>query len=447
MKHTLYFCALCCLFLFQCKEKKDVILPSQELVPVSLSISGVNPENIVIGKGVIRITLPEDYTGGDFIKPDFKIAEPFTTNSDLLNGFSYNGRNLAISLESQKYGRYDYTICVTPHKPVTILEPIKNHVVTLKPYTAVTVPVSLKGTTQTLNDSGKVVNELTLLLENKETGKSQHVPAKYVNSKDTLAFEIPSTTTPGEYVAYITWGDKKELFSNQFSVKAGPMQLVLGVWYTPRENQEFSVTGYNIPKESKFEMVLKNDFTANRTIPLNYKSAGTLTGNVPKDIAPGNYQALYLKDGTVLDSSSYVFGTHNYIVNDNFYIRSGENQAMIQMITQKFLGKETETDQGAHKLFYYERTTDIKRTEPLLTFVNVSGASSDENYLILKNRNTGISYTVKHNNQNIYLYDGAFLYRSYTITQDIPNGAYEAYVKVGPDSNTSEKYSRVLNIY
>lgn len=445
MKHTIYFCALCCLLLFQCKEKKDTILPSQELVPVSLSIPGVSPENIVIAKGVIRINLPENYAGGDFIKPNFKIAEPFTTNSDLLNGFSYNGKDLAISLESRKYGRYDYIICVTPYKPVTILEQPKNHVVTLNPYTAVTVPVSLKGTTQTLNDSGKIVTALTVLLENKETGKSQHLAAKSY-FQDKLTFEIPATTNPGEYIAYITWGDKKELLSSQFLVKAGPMQFELGIWYTPRENQEFSVTGYNIPKESKFEMVLKNDFTASRTIPLNYKNAGTLTGNLPKDMAAGNYQATYTQDGRPLTSSEYIAGFNNYVINDNLYIRSKTDQAMLQMITQKSLGKDVKINNGAYDLFYYSSTTNISRNEPLLTFVNVSGPSTDENYLILKNRNTGISYTLKHINQNVYLYDAAFLYRSYRITPDIPNGAYEAFVKVGSDSNTSEKYGRILNI-
>lgn len=446
MKKSLYLALFFALCFIQCKEKKEVnpVEIIKKIDVIEFSVPGIPAENIVTGSDFIVVNLPENYAGGNFIKPDIRLAKEYTTNSDLLNGFDFEDKTLSLQLESVTLGARTYTICVVPFHPIKLTEVAKEYKITIEPDASITVPLIFKSTSETVSESGKIVYSPAIILTDKTTGlvSGKIIGEKSdVNGVKNFKFTFPATVIPGQYKAEIEWGMKKEILSNQIAVQAGKLQLRPGSWNMLSEDKYFEVSGYNISKTAKYELIIKNDFIEDRTIQLNFKDTGTLSGNLPSDILTGNYKAIYLENGTIIKPTDYETGVLKYMGDDNFYIRSYAQQPILRIITQ--LSKRRILPNNWD---YYESAQEVSRNVPLLAYRERAGVFPDKNDLILVNTDTKKEYTLNYSGDFYRIFDGFVVFLAYKITNDIPDGRYETYVLVGPNNEKSEKYSQIISL-
>ncbi|MBE9460525.1 hypothetical protein ACFP1I_02550 [Dyadobacter subterraneus] len=450
MKKSLYLALSFALCFVQCKEKKDVnpVNVVKEIDVISFSVPGVDEKNIVVGKDVIVVNLPENYAGGNFIKPDIRLAKEYTTKSELLNGFNFEDKKLSLQLESVTIGARSYAICVVPFHPIQLTEPVKDYKITIEQDASITVPIVFKSTSQTVSDSGKVISEPAIILTDKITGlvssKIYGIQSD-VNGVKNFKFTFPATVIPGQYKAEIEWGMKKEILSNQIAVQAGKLQLRPGSWNMLPEDKYFEVSGYNISKTAKYELIIKNDFIEDRTIPLTFKDAGTLSGNLPSDILTGNYKAIYLENGTIIKATDYETGVLKYMGDDNFYIRNHSNQPVLKIVSQPSLYKSFRSNQG-YFLDYFESTQEISRDENLLAYIQRTGAFPNKNDLILVDVDSRKEYTLNYSGDAYGIFNGFVAFLGYKIGSNIPDGKYEIYAVIGANNEKSEKYSQIISL-
>ena len=450
MKKSLYLILLCAMTLFECKERKTIDPGGtiEEIDVITFTIPGVSQENIQIGTDVIVVNLPENYQGGDFIKPEIRLGKAYTMSSDIVNGFSYEGKKVSFTLESTSAQARSYTICVVPFNSIRLTEPAKNYNVTLGPEASITLPVTFSGTAQMLNDSGKLVEKPTIQITDKLTGMNYTGiwgETSSLNGVKEFRIQFPATVAPGDYVTSVVWGTKKAVLSNQISVKPGALTIRRGTWNMLADHKYFEVSGYNISKDKKYELIIENDYLKNRRITLNYKDAGTLTGDLPVDVATGNYKATYLENAKVIAATDPETSIVKYMGEDNFFIRSYSDQPVLKIITQPSKRSSFQSSPGLF-LDYYPSASKINRGERVLVYREKSGPFEDKNDLVLVNRETGNEFILKRTGDIYPLFDGFMAFHSYLISNDFPSGDYEAYMVLGTKNEKTEKYSQILTI-
>lgn len=439
------------LFFLQCKDKENpapAAGPVKEIEFIDFAVNGVDAKDITVGEDVIVIRLPENYPAGDFIKPDIVLGSGYQINSDLVNGFSYEGKRLSLTLESNTRQPKTYTICVVPFKAVELGEPARDHQVFLGPQTMIPFPVSLKGTATTVNDSGKIVENPIVVLKDKVTGAvaySIYPDAVYEDDTQKLKLSFPATVAPGDYLAEVVWGTKRELFSNQISVRSGPSQLARWTWLMLPDSRYFEIPGYNISKTAKYETVIQNDFIESRRIPLSYKNAGILSGKVPEDIATGNYKVTYWENGKVVYPYEGRIGPLRYMGDDQVYIRKYTDQPILRIVTQPS-GIKPVLSGPAVGLTYYESVAQISRKEPLLIYVQREGPFPNRNDLVLTDLSTGKVYTIAYAGETYGIFDGFMVFLAYNIPGAVPAGKYAVSFTSDPDHKT-ELYSQIISIH
>lgn len=450
MRRMLCFAVFAGLFFTQCKDKDNpspATGPVKEIDIIDFAVQGVDAKDVTVGENIIVIHLPEHYAAGDFIKPDIVLGSGYRIDSDLVNGFSYEGKRLSLTLESSTRQSRRYTICVVPYKAVELVEPVKDHQVVLGPEAVIAIPVNLKGTATTVNDSGKIVESPVMVLKDKVTGAiayNIHPDAVYEDHTKKLKLAIPATVVPGDYVAELVWGAKREVFSNQLSVKSGPLRLTRSTWLMLPTSKYFEVPAYNISKTAKYEAVVQNDFIQSRRIPLSYKDAGTLSGNVPDDIATGNYKVTYWENGKIVEPYDDRVGPLRYMGDDQVYIRKYTDQPILRIVSQPS-GARVITSGPVPGLGYYASLTEINRNEPLLLYIQRDGPFPNKNDLILEDIATGKAYTIPYAGDAYGIFDGFMMFLSYKIPNAVPAGKYAASFTTGPD-HRSEKYGQILSI-
>ncbi|WP_159468367.1 hypothetical protein [Dyadobacter sp. 3J3] len=446
-----FYLPLCFAMCFiQCKEKKDIIPVGiiKEIDVIEFSVPGVAEENIIIGKDIIVVNLPENYSGGDFIKPNIRLAKEYSTRSDLINGFNFQDKKLSLLLESTILGSRSYTICVIPFHPVKLVEAAKDYKIVIEPDASINVPLTLNGTSETVSDSGKIVYDPILILTNKTTGLVAtriNGEKSEVNGVKNFNFKFPPNIAPDEYTADILWGTKKEMLSNKIVVESGPLKLRPGSWNMLPDDKYFEISGYNISSKEKYELTIENDFLETVKIPLTFKNSSTLSGNLPKDIPTGNYKATYLEGGKIINPIDHEITILKYMGDDNFFIRDYSNQPVLKIISQPSQKKLFQSTMG-FSLDYFESVKEISRNEPLMAYINRTGAFPDKNDLVLVNIDTRKEYTLNYTGDFYGIFDGFVVFLSYKISPDIPDGKYEAYAVTGSNNDRSEKYSQVLSI-
>jgi hypothetical protein len=449
MKRLLSLTLLTAFLFTQCKKKEEPIPqfgPEKEIGVIDISVDGVDSKNIVVKEDLIIINLPENYSGGDFIKPHITLGTGYKTQSDLVNGFSFEGKRLSLPLESNTYERRTYTVCVVPYKSVALTEPAKDYQVTLGSEVTIPVPVTFKGTAITVNDSGKIVENPLVILKDQTTGADAyrlHLDASYIDGSNKLFLPFPATIANGTYTAEIAWGAKREVLSRNLTVKSGALQLKRPTWYMLPTDRYFEVNGYNITKDGKYEMTIGNDFTAPRTVILHYKDAGTLTGNLPEDLETGNYKATYSKDGKIIEPYYPKFGFDKYQGDDQFFIKKVSEQPLLRVITQSSKAQSVEGYGGLMQT-YYPSVTKISRNEPLLAYIQRNGAFPNRNDLVLTHIETRKEYAIPYSGDSATLFDGFMVFLGYEIPKDVPSGKYEVHAIAGSDK--SEKYGQIINI-
>ncbi len=450
MKKSFYLILLCTLTLFECKERKTIDPGGiiKEIDAISFTVPGIDQDNIEVGTDVIVINLPENYQGGDFIKPEIRLNKEYTTSSDIVNGFSYEGKKLSLALESSTVQARSYTICVVPFNAIRLTEPAKNYNVTLGPEASIMLPVTFSGTAQMLTDSGKLVETPIMQITDKKTGLNYAgIWGEISNLNGIKEFKIqfPATVVPGDYVASVVWGMKKTVISNQISVKTGALKIRRGSWNMLADHKYFEVSGYNISKDKKYELIIENDYLKNQKIALSYKDAGTLTGNLPADVATGNYKAIYLENDKVVEATDPENSIIKYMGEDSFFIRNYSDQPVLKIITQPSKRSSFQSSLGL-SLNYYPSVSNINRKERVLVYREKTGPFEEKNDLILVSRETGKEFILERTADIYPLFDGFMAFYSYVISSDVPSGDFEAYMVLGTKNEKTEKYSQILNI-
>lgn len=449
MKRILSLTLLLAVLFSQCKKKDDPIPqtgPIKEIDVIDVSIDGIDAKNISIGEDMIVIRLPENYAGGDYIKPSFTFGVGYSTRSELVNGFSYEGKELSFGLDNAVRGGRAFKIFVIPHKPVTLPEPVRDHQITLGPDAEIKVPVTFHGTTLTVNDSGKIVQNPVVVLKNQATGEIAHWLYPEIDTPEgvkTLKLSFPATAAIGTYTAEIVWGSKSEVLSRNVTIRPGALQLRRDRWYMLTPSRYFELTGFNISKESKYEMTVSNDHTTPRKIPMHFKNAGTLTGDLPADMETGNYKATYWKNGKVIEPYDEKIGIDKYMGDDQFYIKKVSDQPLLRIISQPSRAKAFQNDMGI-SLGYYPSFVDISRKEQLIAYRQRSGAFPNRNDLILVNTQSKKAYTIPYSGDFYGIFGDFIVFLGYNIPDHVPAGKYEAYIET--DSDKTEKYSQFINI-
>ncbi|WP_353719092.1 hypothetical protein [Dyadobacter sp. 676] len=448
MKRILPLTLLITLLLSQCK-KKDEPAPqpgsTRETDVIGLSVDGVDAQNIEVGKDLIVIRLPENYAGGDFIKPHITFGVGYSTRSELVNGFSYQGKQLSLRLESTVGEARTYNIYVIPYQSVELTEPPGDHQIILGPDAAIPVPAVFKGTAQTVNDSGRIVEHPVVVLKNKATGAMAHwlYPDLVPDSNDRkFRLLFPATIAAGDYTAEVVWGGQRVVLSDNITIKPGPLQLKRSKWYMSPSSRYFELTGFNIGKEGKYELTLANDFTETRKIPLHFKNAGTLTGTLPADLGTGNYKATYWKDGKAVEPYDET-GIGKYTGEDQFYLKKTTDQPVLKIISQPSRRRSFDTGMG-FSLEYYPSFVRISRNEPLLAYRERSGPFPDRNDLVLVDTRSRKEYTIPYSGNAYGIFDGFMVFFAYNIPEALPAGKYEAYMITGSDK--TEKYSQLITV-
>jgi len=449
MKQILSLTLLLVVLFSQCKKKDDPIPqtgPIKEIDVIDLSIDGVDAKNVSVGEDLIVIRLPEGYTGGDYIKPHFTFGVGYSTRSELVNGFSYEGKELSLGLDNAVRGARTFKIFVIPNKPIILPEPVRDHQITLGPDAGIKVPVTFHGTTLTVNDSGKIVQNPIVMLKNQVTGRLAYWLHPEIDTPEgvkTLKVSFPATIASGNYTAEIVWGSKSEVLSRNVTIHTGAVQLRRDRWYMVQPSRYFELTGFNISKESKYEITISNDHTTPRKIPMHFKNAGILTGSLPADMETGNYKATYWQDGKVIEPYDEKLGVDKYIGDDQFYIKKVSDQPLLRIISQPSRAKAFQNEMGI-ALGYYPSFVDISRKEPLIAYRQRSGAFPNRNDLVLVNAQSQKEYTVPYSNSVYVIFGGFISFLAYNIPDQVPAGKYEAYIVTEFDK--TEKYSQFINI-
>lgn len=449
MKRILSQLLLLVVLFSQCSKKGDPIPqtgPIREIDVLDVSIEGVDAKDVIVGEDMIVIHLPENYAGGDYIKPNFTFGVGYSTRSELVNGFSYEGKEISLGLDNAVRGGRTFKIFVVPYQPIALPEPARDHNITLGPNAGIKVPVNFRGTTFTVNDSGKIVQNPVIVLKNQATGEVMHWLYPDMDTPEgvkTLNLSFPATVASGTYTAEVVWGSKSEVLSRNVTIRAGALQLRRDRWYMVRPTRYFELTGFNISKESKFELTISNEHTTPRKIPMHFKNAGTLTGDVPADLETGNYKATYWQDGKVIEPYDEKIGVEKYMGEDQFYIKKVSDQPLLRIISQPSHIKTFQTETGI-SLGYYPSFANISRKEPILAYRQRSGAFPNRNDLILVNTQSKKEYAIPYSGSVYVIFGGFVVFLSYDIPDQVPAGKYEAYIAT--DSDKTEKYSQFINI-
>ncbi|QRR01165.1 hypothetical protein [Dyadobacter sandarakinus] len=447
MKFNLCIPVIAGLLLMQCKDKNEIVPPATETRQINIldfSVPGIDPSNIRTGKDFILINLPKDYKGGNFMKPSVIFQAGYSSDSDLLNGFNFEGKELVLHVAEPNLGSRSYTVCVVPYRPVTLSENIRNYDITLGPDAALSIPLTINGTLSTIDQQGRVVRSPKVVLTSRLTGEvrqSLFTDLSGQGPKAGISFRFPPDTEPGEYSAEIVWGEKKEPVSNNISIKKGLVQLKRPSFKMLKGTHYFEVNGFNISDKNKYEAVVKNDFTS-ETIQLTYKDAGTLWGNLSENTGTGNYKVTYLENGKILKPLEEKTDIVKYMGEDNLYIRNVDTQPILRIISQPSKSSEFETILGT-KLPYFVPATVINRSEPLIAYIDRPGASTSQNDLVLINTATKKEFIIPRSDQAYSMFDGLMMFPVFDI-RNIPAGKYESYVVTGTEK--SERYGQLITI-
>ncbi|SDD42488.1 hypothetical protein SAMN04487996_10113 [Dyadobacter soli] len=449
MKRILSLTLLLALLFQQCRKKDGPIPqtgPIEEIDVIDISVDGVESKDVIVEKDLIVIHLPENYAGGDFIKPHITFGTGYSSRSELVKGFSFEGKELSLPLESATRNPRTFQIIVIPHKSVTLTEPARDHQVVLGPDAAIAVPASFGGTRFTVNDSGAIVQHPVVVLKNQSTGAIAHwlyPTEKHSEDGQKLSLAFPPTIPAGTYTAEVIWGAKTEVLSRSITIQPGALQLQTPRWQMLQSTRYFELSGYNIPKDGKYEMTIGNDHAASLRIPLQFKNAGALSGELPADLPTGNYKAIYWKDGKVVEPYDDKTGVEKYMGEDQFYIKKATDQPVLRILSQPSRRKSFVTEMGV-RLGYFPSFVDVSRSEPIIAYRQRSGAFPDRNDLVLVDAQSKKEYIMSYQGNFYPIFDGFIVFLAYEIPNDVPAGKYEAYMITGNDK--TEKYGQFIHI-
>lgn len=449
MKQTRYIIISLAFLFWQCRKEKDPIVKPVEIKQIDVldfSVPGIDPKNISVGENLIVVYLPENYSKGDYIKPDIVLAAGYSSQSPLMHGVSFEGQQIRLELESTIGERKTFNVIVVPFKAIEPISTPLDLEFILGPEKTLTALFERKGTQATVNDSGKIVYNPFIRLTDQVTGQiaqELYAAENYANSVTELTVELPPSMLPGTYTAEIVWGTKTQLLSRQVTVKPGVLQFKRGSWHMLAGHRNFEVTAFNLSPTEKYEAIVQNDFIVPQRIPLKYEKPGTLSGSLPLAIGLGNYKITYLLDGKEQKLYEERGWLDRYSGDDNFYIQKNKTQPIVRIVTQpslrSFFATPFITDMA-----YFPATNEMNRQEPILAYTQSWGATPNENKMILVNQTSGVAYTLPYSGTIYPIFDGFLTFLSYPIPDKVPNGPYVLSIVRGIEQ--TESYSQIVTL-
>ena len=410
------------------------------------SVPGVDPKNITIENDLIVVRLPQNYIGGDYIKPEIIFGTGYSSQSLLLNGLSYNGQEITLDLESTTREKRTFNVIVVPYKTIQLNIPAQNQAFTIGPEVTISTSYQLKGTRATVNDIGRIVSEPFIRFTDITTKRVEaeiYAATNYSQAADELTIELPPSISPGNYKMEFVWGAQTEIISHQIEVKPGATKFKRGSWQLLRNDKYFSVTAFNLSPTHKYEAIIQNDFVAPQRIPLMYEKPGTLSGNLPEVIGPGNYRIKYLLNGKEQKPYEERMWLDRYSGDDHFFIRKSNTQPILRIVTQLSLRSSFSTP-VINDLPYFPSTKEINRKEPILAYTQAWGAFPDNYKMMLVNQGTGAEFSLPYSGSFYGIFDNFLTFPAFPIPNEVPNGKYAVYVVRGTEK--TENYSQIITL-
>jgi len=430
------------LLFLACKEKQ-VDRFGANLEPVGFEtfrISGIPDENISIKNNVIVIHLPAGFTD-DILKPATVLTNDFELPASIGGGFRFQGKEITFALESKTYEARQYTIVVIPDANIALHESAGAYSVTIEKDAKIALPVTVLGTLVTVDSAGNLQREPKIAFVNRADNKSAgEFPAEFASDSTGRMFVkmiLPPGFVAGEYTATLKWGKQKAVAPTALRLKFGALFIEETTRSAVIGSEFFSIKGYNISSENKYELLLENDFIESRKIPLNRKSFNELDFVFPSDLPTGSYKSAILVNSVAIVKDQFPFFTEA-----DFHYKEYADQNVLAIVTQP----SNKVIPELPRLEYYKPNASVSKTEDLMIFTLKSNNQAERIKLRLINIGTGEMFTLTDTGNLTHIFDAAISFYRFNITK-IPTGKYEAYSITGEETPTiSGKYYQILHI-
>lgn len=430
------------LLFLACKEKQ-VDRFGANLEPVGFEtfrISGVPDENISIKNNVIIIHLPAGFSG-DILKPTTEQTNDFKLPASIGDGFRFQGEEVSFALESKTYEARQYTIVVIPDANIALHESTGAYSVTIEKDAKVALPVTVLGTLVTVDSAGNPQREPKIAFVNRADNKSAgEFPAEFVTDSTGGMFVkmvLPPGFVAGEYTATLKWGKQKAVAPRALQLKFGELFIGQTTHSTVVGSEFYSIKGYNISPEKKYELLLENDFIKSRRIPLNRKGYNELELVFPSDLPGGSY-----KSAILVNSVAIAKDQHPSYSEADFHYKEYADQNVLAIVTQPSNKVEPELPM----LEYYKANASVSKNEDLMIYTLKFKNQGERVKLRMINIGTGEKFTLTDTGNLTHIFDAAISFYRFNITA-IPTGKYEAYSITGEETPAiSGKYYQILDI-
>jgi hypothetical protein len=423
-----------------CKKEEFTLAPVVSYVDFSikeLRIAGVPDGNIKFGGTSIFVTLPADYRHGNVLKVAIKTNRDFVVETDLSNGINFEAKDVLLSVASPTFSNASFRMFVKPTAPLKVI-PQGTHDVTVGAEAYVSLAFQNFGTISTHGADYVARDKLKVTLKNTESGDTI-VLDRYQVGHDSLdrgivMLNLPVTASAGKYEAEVQWGNRLAKVPYPINIKYGKLALDAKRWSFDRsKTDKILVSGYNIHPDSKYEILIENDFMPLRRYELNRDNYNSLSLKLPGEIKSGNYKAQIL-----VDNKPYPVSTYEGDPATNLLINSSENQPVISFVSQPSLLISS----GCN---YYKPTNTISRIQDIVS--NSWAAGESDIKLKLVNRETRQAFLLTSNNPRFRVMCFGPTFDQYTIPKEVPNGEYEIYSAVeSAPIKISESLGQIITI-
>lgn len=443
------------LLLVTCKKKQDAapLVPTEEVTQdlptgvVAFTIDEVPQKNVRFvaldgssrNHNWVMVTLPQNYSPTDQITARVKLFKDYVLRDSF-------GKELDASALKFNFSKVDHIwlsiydkiggynvgalyIYVDPTVPMLAPSTGKNYEEVLEGQNIyLYLPIQNLGTGATITEKDSLVDRVTILIKNKQTGKITVSYGAYFlgnPNKDLFAL-VPAEMESGEYELTVQKQNRKVVIPDALILKNGkPIIKMLPLTSVSRDGkQSIDYQGYNLLSSHEYTMELRSDMNETIKLKLSPGNQLSITQSVPISVASGNYEAMLFIDGKVMPP----FFSHNPNV---FVVKKESGQPVVLTLSNQGNAVPGEVT-------LYKAVTTFKRSEPIIADLR-DGIRTDM-VMLLKNTVTNTEYELPYGGTTTQSLPFSF----FNIAEQIPNGQYQVRVKKG--NQVSEIYQRLITI-